>query len=333
MSRIAAGRSGRKKGKTVLDQKVRDRIALQLQNTRLKQLIGQEIAALLLDKPEEVDAEEYCHEVAGLVVHELRERICAADDSDVPGIVVPESEPDRPTPDLDRVIRRLASGVEYALLSGNLQMVRALGEAIAKRDSGGASHTPRVTLYSIRLGEYLRLEQDQIQAIIKGAFLHDIGKIGIRDDILLKQGGLTEEQRRTMNGHTVLGAQMIKGVKWLEDALDVVKSHHERFDGTGYPDVLKGNNIPLNARIFAVVDVFDALTSSRPYKEAYSFERTMNMIKDDRGSHFDPAIVDAFAEIAGSLFSEYSRQSYETLDEQLRHSMAMHFGIDTRPLA
>ena len=266
------------------------------------------------------------------MVSELRERICATDNRDVPGIVVPESDPDRPTPDLDRVIRRLASGVEYALLSGNLQMVRALGEAIAKRDSGGASHTPRVTLYSIRLAEYLRLEQYQIQAIIKGAFLHDIGKIGIRDDILLKRGGLTDEQRRIMNGHPELGAQMIQGVKWLEDALDVVRSHHERFDGAGYPDALRGQDIPLNARIFAVVDVFDALTSSRPYKEAYSFERTMHMIKDDRGSHFDPAIVDAFSEIAGSLFTEYSHQSYETLDEQLRHSMAVHFGIDTRPL-
>lgn len=316
----------------MLNQKVKDRIALQLQNTRLKQLIGQEIAALLLDKPDEVDAEEYCHEVARMVVDELRERICATDGRDMPGIVTPEPEPDRPTPDLDRVIRRLASGVEYALLSGNLQMVRALGEAIAKRDSGGASHTPKVTLYSIRLAEYLQLEQEQIQALIKGAFLHDIGKIGIRDDILLKRGGLTDEERHTMNGHTELGAQMIKGVKWLEDAMDVVRCHHEWFDGSGYPDALKGLGIPLNARIFAVVDVFDALTSKRPYKEAYSFERTMQMMEEDAGTHFDPSIVKAFAAIAAGLFEEYSHQAYELLDEQLRHSMAVHFGIDTRPL-
>lgn len=316
----------------MLDQKIKKRIALQLQNTRLKQLIGQEIAALLLDKPDEVDAEEYCHEVASLVVGELRERICAVDNHDVPGIVTPRSDPDQPTPDLDRVIRRLASGVEYALLSGNLQMVRALGEAIARRDTGGASHTPRVTLYSIRLAEYLQLEQYQIQALIKGAFLHDIGKIGIRDDILLKRGGLTDEQRRIMNGHTELGAEMIRGVKWLEDAIDVVRHHHEWFDGSGYPEALRGTDIPLNARVFAVVDVFDALTSSRPYKEAYPFERTMQMIEDDQGTHFDPAIARAFAAIAASLFKEYSRESYETLDEQLRHAMAVHFGIDTHPL-
>jgi len=317
----------------VLDQKVRNRIALQLQNTRLKQFIGQEIAALLLDKPEEVDAEEYCHEVADLIVNELRERICAADDRDVPGIVVMESEPNRPTPDLDRVIRRLASGVEYALLSGNLQMVRALGEAIARRDSGGAGHNLRVTLYAIRLAEYLQLEQEQIQALIKGAFLHDIGKIGIRDDIMLKRGGLTEEERRIMNGHPELGARMIRGVKWLEDALDVVRHHHEWFNGSGYPDALKGAGIPLNARIFAVVDVFDAQTSSRPYKEAYPFERTMETMEDDSGSHFDPAVFSAFAAIAPALFNQYSRESYETLDEQLRHSMAVHFGIDTQPLS
>jgi putative nucleotidyltransferase with HDIG domain len=317
----------------VLDEKVKNRIALQLKNTRLKQFIGQEIAALLLEKPEEIDAEEYCHEVAGLVVRELRERICAADDHDVPGIVVPESDPDDPTPDLDRVIRRLASGVEYALLSGNLQMVRALGEAIAKRDSGGSSHTPRVTLYAIRLAEHIRLDQERIQALIKGAFLHDIGKIGIRDDILLKRGGLSDEERFIMNGHTELGAQMIKGVKWLEDALDVVRHHHERFDGSGYPDALKEHDIPLNARIFSVVDVFYTLTSSRPYKEAFSFQRTLEIIESDSGTHFDPAIIKAFSDIAPSLYAAYSQESYEILDARLRHSMAVHFGIDTHPLS
>jgi HD-GYP domain-containing protein (c-di-GMP phosphodiesterase class II) len=335
----------------MLSQKVKSRLRRRLQDTRLRQLIAREIVALLADKPEEVKTEDYCMAVAELVVLELKARLCkpfeerpldqteqAAAEvsqslgedaaSEVPPPAVAASVADQ-TANLDAIIKRLTSGVEHALLAGNLQMLRALGEAIAQRDTGTSKHNPRVTLYSIRLAEHMGLDTDQVQALIKGSFLHDIGKIGIRDDIILKPAGLTDEERRIMNSHPQLGSMIISSVKWLEDARDVVRYHHERWDGKGYPDGLKGEKIPLNARIFAVVDVFDALTSDRPYKSAQSFDEVMAILREHKGSQFDPKVVEAFEEIARGLYDEFTAETFHGLDEKLRHAMETHFGTPT----
>jgi putative nucleotidyltransferase with HDIG domain len=312
----------------MLQDKIKKRLARKLQDTHLRQLIGQEIITLLADKPDDVPAEEYCLSVAEIVVHELKDRLCKP--------IVEDTEPPPcdtmtkadQTPNLNGIIKRLTVGVEKALLSGNLQMLRALGEAIAKRDTGNICHNPRVALLVTRMAEFMGLESEQVQALIKGAFLHDIGKIGIQDDILLKPSGLTDEERKLMNSHTEMGAAIIGGVKWLTDAMDVVRNHHERWDGKGYPDRLAGDAIPLNARLFAVVDVFDALTSERPYKKAFPFDKSVIYICEGSGTHFDPEIVEAFTVQSNVFYDELANQPYPVLNSKLQRSMSLHFGMD-----
>lgn len=177
------------------------------------------------------------------------------------------------------------------LLKGNIELMEVLGSAIAKRDSDTNIHNYRVTIYAIRLAEALGHSSAEVRGLISGAFLHDVGKIGISDNILLKPGRLNEEEFAVMRTHVLLGVDIIAKSNWLESARDVVEFHHEKFDGSGYMRGLKGEEIPLNARIFAIVDVFDALTSRRPYKEPYSFDEAMSILRRDSGSHFDPAIM------------------------------------------
>jgi len=192
------------------------------------------------------------------------------------------------------------------LLDSNLEILQVLGGAIAKRDSDTDAHNYRVTVYSVCLAEAVRLPRDQIRSLIKGALLHDVGKLGIRDNILLKPGKLDEEEFAVMKTHVDHGLEITDRASWLKDAQSVVGGHHEKFDGAGYPAGLQGESIPLAARIFAITDVFDALTSRRPYKEPMSFEESMQILDSGRGSHFDPELVDTFRNIARSLYDTYS---------------------------
>jgi HD-GYP domain-containing protein (c-di-GMP phosphodiesterase class II) len=311
----------------MLDDRTKRRLSQKLENSHLKRLITGELASLLASKPDQIPAEEYCTGVAEEIVHELRDTLCrASGQSSQTEIVLEEADQ---TPDLNGAVKKLSTGVEQALLSGNLQMMRALGEAIAQRDTGNSSHNSRVTLYSTLTAEVMELESEMVRTLMKGSFLHDIGKIGISDDIILKPGGLTDDERRTMNAHPEIGAAIVRGVTWLEDAREVIRYHHEWFDGTGYPHKLVGKSIPLSARIFAVVDVFDALTSKRPYKPAYSYEKTMQIIFDRRGTHFDPWIVESFANISRRLYDEIAWEPYHVLDTQLRVKVADHFDLDS----
>lgn len=311
----------------MLDDKIKRRLSRKLKNTHLKRLITGELASLLADIPDDITAEDYCHGIAEDIVYELKNTLSRAS-AKVPvsldGKVTHETNN---APNLNGAVKKLSTGVENALLSGNLQMLRALGEAIAQRDTGNSSHNPRVTLYSTMTAEIMELESIQIRALIKGSFLHDIGKIGISDDIILKPGGLTDDERQTMNAHPEVGAAIVRGVSWLKDAREVIRYHHEWYDGTGYPHKLKGDAIPLSARVFAIVDVFDALTSKRPYKPAYSYEKTMQIIFDRRGTHFDPWIVESFANISRQLYDEIAWEPYHILDTQLRRKVADHFGM------
>lgn len=211
------------------------------------------------------------------------------------------------------------------LLKGNIELMDVLGSAIAKRDSDTNSHNYRVTIYAVRLAETSGLPSAQIRNLIMGAFLHDVGKIGIRDNILLKPAKLSDEEFAVMHNHVLLGVDIISKSNWLAGAREVVEFHHEKFDGSGYMQGLKGAEIPLNARIFAIVDVFDALTSKRPYKESFGFEKAMDMLQRDSGSHFDPALLLTFSGIASSLYQEASHADDSTLVALLNRLVKKHF--------
>ncbi len=210
------------------------------------------------------------------------------------------------------------------VLKGNLEMASVLGAAIAKRDSDTGDHNFRVTLYAIKLGEACGLEATAMRQLILGAFLHDVGKIGISDNILLKPGKLTDEEFSIMRNHVALGADIIAKSDWLQGALEVIEGHHEKFDGKGYLRGQKGEEIPLNARIFAIVDVFDALTSRRPYKEPMSMETSLGIIEKDAGTHFDPKLVTRFIEICPAMYASIGQARESELSEKLREQ-AMHY--------
>jgi len=228
---------------------------------------------------------------------------------------------------LDRVSRQTVK-----LLDSNLETLQVLGGAIAKRDSDTDAHNYRVSVYSVCLAEAVNLPRDLIRSLIKGALLHDVGKLGIRDDILLKPGKLTEDEFTVMKTHVDHGLELTDRASWLRDAQAVVGSHHEKFDGDGYPAGLKGEAIPLAARIFAITDVFDALTSWRPYKEPLSFNETMQILDEGRGSHFDPTLLDAFHAIARQLYDAYSGIDGRKSKERLESMTEEYFKRDVADL-
>lgn len=187
------------------------------------------------------------------------------------------------------------------LLESNIYTIQALGNAIAERDSTTDEHNYRVTYFSLCLGEALNLPQASMQTLVKGAFLHDVGKIGIRDDILLKPAGLSSEEYETMKTHVGQGVRIVDDIPWLRDSKDVIRFHHERYDGGGYPLGISGSRIPIVARIFSLVDVFDALISKRPYKSAMSYDEAIGILRRQR-QQFDPLVFSRFIEISKSLY-------------------------------
>ena len=211
------------------------------------------------------------------------------------------------------------------LLSSNVTMINTLGNAIALRDSDTNEHNYRVTLYAIKLAQETTLDKEDIQKLIKGAFLHDVGKIGISDNILLKNGNLNEEEFNIMSGHVLKGVALVKENSWLKDSTDVILHHHERFDGSGYPNKVKGLNIPKIARLFTIVDVFDALTSRRPYKEPFSYEDSITIIKNGRATHFDPNLVDSFIKISKELYDSTNLKPKEQLKKELDELIKKYF--------
>jgi HD-GYP domain-containing protein (c-di-GMP phosphodiesterase class II) len=204
-----------------------------------------------------------------------------------------------------QLVRRLER-VTVHLLDANLEILSVLGGAVAKRDNDTEAHNYRVTIYAVCLAEVIGLSDDEIRSLIKGGLLHDVGKIAIQDAVLLKPGKLDEAEYEVMKTHVEHGLDITGRSSWLEDGAPVVGGHHEKFGGGGYPQGLKGHEIPVTARIFAVVDVFDALTSRRPYKEPLSLEDTMALLENGRGSHFDPRMLDAFSGIARELHAEFA---------------------------
>jgi len=175
--------------------------------------------------------------------------------------------------------------------------VGALAEALAAKDTGTRAHSQRVQHYALELTRVVEPALADDVTVEYGFVLHDVGKIGISDLLLQKRGPLTQAERRAMEAHPLLGWEMLRDVAFLSgEGLAVVRNHHERWDGTGYPDRLEGAEIPLAARIFAVADTLDAMTSDRPYRRAGSWDDARDEILSEAGRQFDPDVVDAFVE-------------------------------------
>jgi HD-GYP domain-containing protein (c-di-GMP phosphodiesterase class II) len=175
--------------------------------------------------------------------------------------------------------------------------VKALILATETRDSYTSGHNLRVTMYALKLAAELHIHPEQLRALAQGTIVHDVGKINVPDSILNKQGSLTSEERSIIQLHPVKGYEMCKTLGFMMDELGIIRSHHERWDGTGYPDQLKGQDIPLLARIVAVVDVYDALTSNRSYRQAWSQQEVIQLLVDGKNSHFDEQCVEAWIRI------------------------------------
>ncbi len=182
--------------------------------------------------------------------------------------------------------------------------LEALGDALDLKDSETEGHSRRVTAYTIALARSMGVDSADMKTIKHGAFLHDIGKMAIPDAILLKPGRLDPEEVQTMRKHCYSGYQIVRKIPFLKEASDIVYSHQEYFDGGGYPRKLRGEEIPLGARIFAVADTLDAITSDRPYRRGSPFSAARNEIARCAGTQFDPRVVDAFLSMPAEVWEE-----------------------------
>jgi putative nucleotidyltransferase with HDIG domain len=182
--------------------------------------------------------------------------------------------------------------------------LEALGDALDLKDSETEGHSKRVTAYTIALARAMGIAPTDIKVIARGAFLHDVGKMAIPDEILRKPGSLTEEEQLMMREHCTRGYHMLRKIPFLAGAADIVFSHQEHFDGSGYPNGKRGREIPVGARIFAVADTLDAITSDRPYRKARSFDVAREEILRCSGSQFDPTVVEVFLKIPNELWQE-----------------------------
>ena len=214
--------------------------------------------------------------------------------------------------DLEQLVRERTQALEDALNrieKVHTETILALGSALETRDVETQDHSLRVARYTIVFCRKLGIsDEERLTAIKRGAFLHDIGKIGVPDHILRKPAALTEEEWVIMKRHPVLGAQLLEGIEFLDTSVHVVRSHHERWDGRGYPDGLAGEQIPIAARAFAVADALDAITSDRPYREGRSFAEARAIIAVDSAAQFCPSAVAALQEIS---HAELERIRYE----------------------
>ncbi len=191
------------------------------------------------------------------------------------------------------------------------ETIRALGNAVDLRDGSTAGHSWRVCQYSLMIAGGAMLSDHELSNLARAAYLHDIGKLGIPDKILLKPSALTKAERKIMQQHAEIGFNLLKSIPFLAEAAEIVLSHHEQYDASGYPRGLRGDGIPLGARIFAVADTLDAITSDRVYRRASSFSDARDVIRAGAGSQFDPEIV--------KLFLDYPDSSWQSIANDRRH--------------
>lgn len=197
----------------------------------------------------------------------------------------------------------------------SLEAVLRLSRAAEYRDDDTGNHVFRVGLYAAEIARQMNLDEKIIKKLMWAAPMHDVGKIGIPDSILQKPGKITDDEWKIMRNHSVMGAKILEGSS--SDIINLAEilahGHHEKWNGLGYPDGKKGEEIPLYCRIVALADVFDALTTERPYKNAFSIEKSFAIIHEERGNHFDPAVVDAFFEITDKIIE--IREKYSDVEK------------------
>jgi putative nucleotidyltransferase with HDIG domain len=186
--------------------------------------------------------------------------------------------------------------------------LEALGDALDLKDAETEGHSKRVTAFTIAIARAIGLSSDQIRVIARGAFLHDIGKMAIPDAILRKPGALTPDEVVIMREHCYRGYQMLRKIPFLAEAAEIVYSHQERFDGTGYPRGLKGEGIPLGARLFSVADTLDAITSNRPYRPAQTLDAAIEEIQKWSGRQFDPEVVKVFVSMPQNIWDDLRKE-------------------------
>lgn len=192
-------------------------------------------------------------------------------------------------------------GIVDQIETSYLATIEAFVSAIDAKEHEVGNHSLRVTEFSVITGCAYGIRGRDLVDLYCGALLHDIGKIGIPDVILHKTGPLTADEQKIMHGHPEIGFRIIGHIGYLSKAAEIIRAHHEHFDGTGYPFGLKGTDIPLGARVFAIADTLDALTVERPYRKAVSFEEAQRLIVSNAGKLFDPAIVDVFVKVSDEL--------------------------------
>lgn len=206
--------------------------------------------------------------------------------------------------------KRFVGKIEVA----NDNTLMALASALDVREHNTGVHSQRVADYMLRLAREVGVrDKDTLDDFWRGALLHDVGKIGIPDTVLLKPGRLSEEEWMVMRNHPDVGARMLRKIEFLRGPTGIVLSHHERYDGEGYPRKLKGDRIPLGARLFAVIDVYDALTTDRAYHTARSHTESLRKIREELDTHFDPAVVAAFARIPFEELREIAKKNQTPL--------------------
>jgi len=222
----------------------------------------------------------------------------------------------------EMVVERTAQlqGAVEQIESSYQDTLQALGAAIDLRDDETGGHSRRVCRYSLEIARAMGWPDKQLERLARGAYLHDIGKLGIPDEILLKPGPLTEDERKSMQRHVQIGFDIVKDLPFLADAAEIVLMHHERYDGSGYPRGLKGEEILPGARIFAVADTLDAISSDRPYRRAASFESARDTIRRASGSQFDPQVVNVFLNIHEETWPTIARDQRQIagLSQHLR---------------
>jgi putative nucleotidyltransferase with HDIG domain len=208
-----------------------------------------------------------------------------------------EVELERYKKHLEEMVHERTGQLEFALRQLERtysETLRALGNAVDLRDSPTAGHSHRVVLYSLKIAAALSLSREECQTVAVGAWLHDIGKLAIPDSILLKPGSLTEAEWRVMRSHVEIGYELVREIPFLQHAAEFIRSHHERSDGSGYPRGLSGQDIPVGARIFAIADTVDAMTSDRPYRLALPFREALEEIRSGTGKRYDERAAQAF---------------------------------------
>ena len=219
----------------------------------------------------------------------------------------------------DQLILLIESGFKYIASLENIkamshtieahaiEIANILKNTVGAKDNFTKDHCNRVGKYAEIFGKFLNLEDSDLQTLVLAAQFHDVGKIGIADNILLKSGKLTDEEYNHMKLHPIIGVNILSSCKIFEDSLPLIRHHHERYDGKGYPDGLEGNSTPFLARALTICDAFDAITAKRPYKEAGTMEYGIEEIKKFAGTQFDPELSDKFIQCVNSNMNEFKK--------------------------